>query len=159
MKIEHFLCKTYLSYKQRASDISRLCWETEFKKGNCIKCQSAWGFINQQSSRYTTLGTQLQYVRHKISDILMGNRNEYPFLNMKTPTINHTRNWTFLSLSMIQYPDSKVHGANVGPIWGRQEPGGPHVGSMNFAIWVLYLNCLHSRDNRNVETELDMSPW
>ena len=32
-------------------------------------------------------------------------------------------------------PDSKVHGANMGPIWGRQGPGGPHVGSMNFAIW------------------------
>ena len=25
-------------------------------------------------------------------------------------------------------PDSKVHGANMGPIWGRQGPGGPHVG-------------------------------
>ena len=24
-------------------------------------------------------------------------------------------------------PDSKVHGANMGPIWGRQDPGGPHV--------------------------------
>ena len=23
------------------------------------------------------------------------------------------------------YPDSKVHGANMGPIWGRQDPGGP----------------------------------
>ena len=32
-------------------------------------------------------------------------------------------------------PDSKVHGANMGPIWGRQDPGGPHVGLMNFAIW------------------------
>ena len=32
-------------------------------------------------------------------------------------------------------PDSKVHGANMGPIWGRQDPG-PHVGPMNFAIWV-----------------------
>ena len=32
-------------------------------------------------------------------------------------------------------PDSKVHGANMGPIWGRQDPGGPHVGHMNFAIW------------------------
>ena len=32
-------------------------------------------------------------------------------------------------------PDSKVHGANMGPIWGRQDPGGPHVGNMNFAIW------------------------
>ena len=32
-------------------------------------------------------------------------------------------------------PDSKVHEANMGPIWGRQDPGGPHVGLMNFAIW------------------------
>ena len=32
-------------------------------------------------------------------------------------------------------PDSKVHEANMGPIWGRQDPGGPHFGPMNFAIW------------------------
>ena len=31
------------------------------------------------------------------------------------------------------YPDRKVHGANMGPIWGRQDPGAPHVGPMNFA--------------------------
>ena len=34
-------------------------------------------------------------------------------------------------------PDSKVYGANMGPIWGRQDPGGPHVGHMNFC----YLGC------------------
>ena len=32
-------------------------------------------------------------------------------------------------------PDSKVHGANMGPIWGRQDPRGPHVGPMNLAMW------------------------
>ena len=32
-------------------------------------------------------------------------------------------------------PDSKVHGANMGPIWGRQDPGGPHGGPMNLALW------------------------
>ena len=32
-------------------------------------------------------------------------------------------------------PGSKVHGANMGPIWGRQDPGGYHVSPMNFAIW------------------------
>ena len=35
------------------------------------------------------------------------------------------------------YPDSKVHGANMGPTWGRQDPGGPHVGHVNLAIWVM----------------------
>ena len=29
-------------------------------------------------------------------------------------------------------PDSKAHGANMGPIWGREDPDGPNVGSMNF---------------------------
>ena len=32
-------------------------------------------------------------------------------------------------------PDSKVRVANMGPIWGQQDPGGPHVGPVNFAIW------------------------
>ena len=32
------------------------------------------------------------------------------------------------------YPDSKVHGAKMGPIWGRQDPDGPHIGPMNFAV-------------------------
>ena len=32
-----------------------------------------------------------------------------------------------LQLSSITYPESKVHGANMGPIWGRQDPGGPYV--------------------------------
>ena len=36
-----------------------------------------------------------------------------------------------------KYPDSKVHGANMGPILGRQDPGGPHGGPVNFAIWIV----------------------
>ena len=33
--------------------------------------------------------------------------------------------------------DSKFHGANMGPIWGRQGPGGSYVGPTNFAIWYI----------------------
>ena len=36
----------------------------------------------------------------------------------------------------LEFPDNKVHGANMGPIWGRQDPRGPHYGPVNFAIWV-----------------------
>ena len=32
-------------------------------------------------------------------------------------------------------PDSKILGAYMGPIWGRQDPGGPHAGPMNLVIW------------------------
>ena len=31
--------------------------------------------------------------------------------------------------------DNKAHGTNLGPVWGRQDPGGPLVGSMSFAVW------------------------
>ena len=34
-----------------------------------------------------------------------------------------------------KHPDSKVRGAKMGPIWSRQDPGGSHVGPINFAIW------------------------
>ena len=44
-------------------------------------------------------------------------------------------NSNFHSAVVIAVPDSKVHGANLGTIWGRQDPGGPHVGPMNLGIW------------------------
>ena len=29
----------------------------------------------------------------------------------------------------------------MGPIWGRQDPGGPHVDHVNLAIWVALRIC------------------
>ena len=51
-------------------------------------------------------------------------------MRMDNPWGPHSAMW-------CNYPDSKAHGANMGPIWGQQDPGGPHVGPMNLAIWVL----------------------
>ena len=44
--------------------------------------------------------------------------------------------------------DSKVHGTNMGPIWGRQDPGGPYVGPMNFAIWDVIPNKMQTMKGR-----------
>ena len=41
---------------------------------------------------------------------------------------------TVVILQDMNHPDGKIHGANMGPIWDRQGPGGPHVGPMTFAI-------------------------
>ena len=43
------------------------------------------------------------------------------------------------SYKIWQSPDSKVHGANTGPIWGWQGPGGPHDGP-----WTLLSGSLYS---------------
>ena len=40
---------------------------------------------------------------------------------------------------MRAVPDSKVHGANMGPTWVLSSPGGPHVSPMNLALWGVYI--------------------
>ena len=67
---------------------------------------------------------------------------QYRALTFNTVThIASTDNSTFVYRDAVvyfdDYPGSKVHGANMGPTWGRQEPGEPHVGHMNRAIWVI----------------------
>ena len=59
-----------------------------------------------------------------------------------------------------RFPDSKVHGANMGPTWGRQDPGGPHVGPMNFALWVqtVLLLCRDEKQNDNKPPIVKVSP-
>ena len=32
----------------------------------------------------------------------------------------------------------------MGHNWGRQVPGGPHVGHINFAIWVIFVSVIES---------------
>ena len=56
--------------------------------------------------------------------------------------------YVLLSASAILHPDSKVHRANMGPTWGRQDPGGPHVGPMNFAIWAGIVLCMCPANER-----------
>ena len=57
--------------------------------------------------------------------------------NPKLRTSPEAKSMTAPSLLglLVIHTDSKVHGANMGPTWGRQDPGGPHVGHMNLAIW------------------------
>ena len=38
----------------------------------------------------------------------------------------------------LSYPDSKIHGANMGPTWVLSALDGPHVGPMDLAIRVFF---------------------
>ena len=37
---------------------------------------------------------------------------------------------------ICHFPDSKFHGANMGPTWVLLAPGGPHVGNLNLVMRV-----------------------
>ena len=45
----------------------------------------------------------------------------------------------FSVIGIHVYPDSKIHGANIGPTWVLSAPRGPHVDPMNLAIRVNHL--------------------
>ena len=46
----------------------------------------------------------------------------------KIDTVMSLTRWIDYQIMSHTDPDRKVHGANMGSIWGRQDPGGPHVG-------------------------------
>ena len=56
--------------------------------------------------------------------------------------------WCLPFCVSLSDPDSKIHGANMGPTWVLSAPGGPHVGLMNLAIRVaksvvfMYFQCV-----------------
>ena len=41
-------------------------------------------------------------------------------------------------------PDSKIHGANMGPTWVLSAPDGPHVGPTNLALWEVLSAAAHA---------------
>ena len=55
-----------------------------------------------------------------------------------------------ISTEVERFPDSKVHGANMGPTWVLSAPGGPHVGPTNLAIRVVSLTALLSLDELKI---------
>ena len=60
----------------------------------------------------------------------------------------HALHWSNGSLP-LNFPENKIHGANVGSTWGRQDPGGPHFGHMNL-LSVLHwcnLRCMLASSN------------
>ena len=73
---------------------------------------------------YSHIGTVLNLVSFYSGD------------DITTDCATHNVTWQLWHV-VSNFPDSKVHGANMGPIWGWQDPGGPHDGPMNFAIWVV----------------------
>ena len=59
-------------------------------------------------------------------------------------------NHDLVAVATYDFLDSKVHGANIEPIWGRQDPGGPYVDPMNLPIWVY---CTHTFSNTHSYVE------
>ena len=60
-------------------------------------------------------------------------------IGLKDPDIGI---WQGLPCNNYRWDGIVVRGANMGPIWGRQDPGGTHVGPMNYWRLSIRLWCL-----------------
>ena len=69
------------------------------------------------------------------------------WFQISTSLTTTKKSWIHASTNLLgryDIPDSKVHGANMGPTWVLSAPDGPHVGPMNLAIrdgliWKYYI--------------------
>ena len=126
---EHLLSKMFMHYNSDERWISKLlrpiwwygfywCW---LKIANCLTC-----------------------CRRRFDLIFVVPVSQSFFL-LKHKTF-HSRKWWAVPdyVQHWPYPDSKVHGANLGPTWVLSAPDGPHVGSMNLAIRV-FITCIRTQ--------------
>ena len=87
---------------------------------------------NIETSLSPTVSNMLQFYRSRWVRI-----HESPWRNWSTADHTFLADLFQTYTLWHTYPDSKVHGANMGLIRGQQDPDGAHVGPMDFAIWVV----------------------
>ena len=95
---------------------------------------------NESNYQYANIGIDDDLLQNRQQSIIWTNVSLVYWHIYASLGVNGLIHFTY---QVIQDPDSKVHGANKGPIWGRQDPGGPHVGPMNFFIWGHFKLCFN----------------
>ena len=86
----------------------------------------------------------------------------YGLLSVETKLLPELMIAQIIDTFLHHYPDSKVHGANMGPTWVLSVPDGPHVGPMNLAIrvWQLWSwKCTWLQRHSMLTEVLAFSQW
>ena len=98
-------------------------------RGNSAECSVF--FVTLTDTTVKTVNTRSFY---RLTYSVLDNENNNGTTDfLKQHEFCRNSNGCWFSLN---YPDSKVHGANMGPTWVLSAPDGLHVGPMNLAIRV-----------------------
>ena len=132
---------TNASYNN-VTELSHYIWELRNKHGiSYDDINISWG-IEQRSSKYKCGTRRCDLCLSEKTIIAMAERSS--LLNryrhgfgltgfvLFVLSVHIARKVTLMNMGTMTNSDSKLHGANMGHIWGRRDPGGPHVGPMNF---------------------------
>ena len=133
----------------------------QFQKFNFRSCFTGWylcmlyenaikwmprGFTDDKSTLVQVMAWSCQATIHSLSQCGPSSMSAYDITRQQCWVtfwlVHFPRNFVLCISPIENHTDRKVHGANMGPIWGREDPGGPHVGPMNFAICagIIYLS-------------------
>ena len=136
-------------FRHRSKKTSKLCITglcegnslvtSEFPTQRASKAENVsiwWHHHEQNTKALDVLYHQIPYVQ----ELIRPNISSWNVPIDVADLSSTKRFYRKLTQNAFDKPYSKVHGANMGPIWGRQDPGGPYVGPMNFAIWVFHWN-------------------
>ena len=96
------------------------------------KCYPPWGYNLIRKNFWYRSAFYHTHIRSCLFASLMS-------CQRMTYNYGHKSNYSEYT-TFIGTQDSKAHGSNMGPTWGWQFPGGPHVGLINIAIWDYFNN-------------------
>ena len=116
--VKEFYCKNYKKSVSHATgiEIKQLVLKTYQHKTRINKPETNL-LINKQINSCASIVTIYSL---SLSIVLPKNLN-----NRNPLSINGSMGYCGCDLLWYHSPDSKVHGAHMGPTWGRQDPGGP----------------------------------
>ena len=105
--------------------------------GRCVIAKSPVSYIGRNDV-ITVWSFRLIFCQMLSSDFLKGRVVRKDYVTLAVHTIYCIIGFCSSILGQKLH-DSNVHGANMGPTWGRQDPDGPNVGPINLAIWTVSL--------------------
>ena len=124
-----------------------VCFKNDFEIDYCIMFyarQTCVCFSHEKFHHSTlTLYQELMQIKNTYSHFKTMLQSTHENYSISSKTLDHLICWRvnyFLANRTSAYchvsnnPDSKFHGANMGPTWVLSAPDGPHVGPMNLAI-------------------------
>ena len=151
----------------------------------CCKCTDGWNnnlstwvwLMLEMFHKHGTVGKYFVSLKMSISNIFNDWCQEcfhlefidicflicYQQNNLKAKIITLTTHFreskTINRGTLIGFPDSKVHWANMGPTWVLSAPDGPHVGPMNLAIRVCGQQEAITSSHHKTDPSWHMVPW
>ena len=130
-----------------------------------VYCMHWWRTIHGDGSPLHIYGLHEYilniFIQIKLMNIL--DQCQYGQVHTKSnPDENKSNNETWEPESVkCKYPDSKVHGANMGPTWVLSAPDGPLVGPMNLAIRVFHQSSeiTWNENGALINSDIVLIPW